>query len=129
MCGEKCEEGRWHSIECQVLASSPPPPTPCYAAILPLRLALLARRGDSLAARLDLLMDHGEDLHTRPDFERKWWGPVRECLAGTDLTDQEILRAVGIFLTNAANMAPASGRWILPTFSFPPSTSYSPFLS
>ena len=118
VCGETCQEGRWHAIECPVLSSSPPPPAPCYAAILPLRLALLARRGDDLAGRLELLMDHGEDLHTRTDFQEKWWRPVKECLAGTDLTDEEILRGIGIFLTNAANMAPASGRWILPTFSF-----------
>ena len=118
VCGEECEVGRWHSIECSVLASSPSLTSHCYAAILPLRLALLARRGDNLATRLGLLMDHSEDLHTRTDFHSKWFGPVRECLAHTDLTDKEILRGIGIYLTNAANMAPASGRWILPTFSF-----------
>ena len=118
VCSAECETGEWHSVECPVLSSSPPPPSPCLAAVLPLRLALLARRGDALAARLELLMDHMEDLHTRPDFQSKWYRPVTESLAQTDLTEQEILRGIGIFLTNAANMAPASGRWIFPTFSF-----------
>ena len=37
-----------------------------YAAIIPLRLALLARReGTQLAGRLGLLMDHREDIETR----------------------------------------------------------------
>ena len=118
LCGEQCEAGRWHSIECQVLTTAQSTSPHCYAAILPLRLALLARREDSLAARLNLLMDHREDLTTRQDFERKWLQPVQDCLAHTDLSEEEILRGIGIFLTNAANMAPAQGRWIFPTFSF-----------
>ena len=119
LCGQQCEAGRWHSIECQVLSQSAQADSPhCYAAILPLRLALLARREDSLAARLNLLMDHREDLTTRQDFDTKWLQPVKACLAQTDLSEEEILRGIGIFLTNAANMAPAQGRWIFPTFSF-----------
>ena len=119
VCGQQeCRGAGWHSIECGVLASAPPGSPHCYAAILPLRLALLARRNDRLAARLNLLMDHREDLQDRQDFETKWLQPVRACLAHTDLTEEEILRGIGIFLTNAANMAPAQGRWIFPTFSF-----------
>ena len=104
----------WFEVLATARADSPH----CYGAILPLRLALLARRGDDLAGRLNLLMDHREDLDTRQDFDTKWLHPVRACLAGTDLSEEEILRGIGIFLTNAANMAPAQGRWIFPTFSF-----------
>ena len=31
---------------------------------------------------------------------------------------EELLRGIGIIITNAANMAPRTGRWVLPTFSF-----------
>ena len=31
---------------------------------------------------------------------------------------EELLRGIGIYITNAANMAPRTGRWLLPTFSF-----------
>ena len=87
--------------------------TAVYAAIIPLRLALLARReGSQLAGRLGLLMDHREDIetrchhhychhhhhhhhHCRPGFREKWSEPVIEFLTETfdsGVTREELLR-------------------------------------
>ena len=84
-----------------------------YAAIIPLRLALLARReGSQLAGRLGLLMDHREDIetryhhhhlhchpchhhHCRPGFREKWTEPGIEFLTETfdsGVTREELLK-------------------------------------
>ena len=95
--------------------------THVFSLIIPLRLALMARRGDERARRLSLLMDHREDIESRPGFDKKWRQPVIQFLTETfssGVSAEELLRGVGIYITNAANMAPRTGRWVLPTFSF-----------
>ena len=133
VCGRECEGRALHlSIECPVLARCPPHLRPNFnipdseetnllACIIPMRLALLARRDDEVSSKLSLLMDHREDIEARPGFETKWAGPVLRFLTQTfdsGLSREELLRGIGIYITNAANMAPRTGRWILPTFSF-----------
>ena len=54
-----------------------------FAAIIPLRLALLARRGDEVSSSLELLMDHREDIAASPGFEAKWEEPVLRLLTET----------------------------------------------
>ena len=54
-----------------------------FAAIIPLRLALLARRGDEVSSSLGLLMDHREDIEARPGFDAKWAEPVLRLLTET----------------------------------------------
>ena len=96
VCDLKCEAGATHrGLECPVLSRCPPDLRPnfadmsaseetrVFAAIIPLRLALLARRGDEVAASLGLLMDHREDIEDRPGFETKWGEPVLRLLTET----------------------------------------------
>ena len=54
-----------------------------FAAIIPLRLALLARRGDEVSSSIELLMDHREDIEARPGFADKWGDPVLRLLTET----------------------------------------------
>ena len=96
VCGAGCEAGSCHaSLECPILARCPPSLRPRFAdmaaseetralaAIIPLRLALLARREDEVARSLGLLMDHREDIEARPGFEEKWEEPVIRFLTET----------------------------------------------
>ena len=57
--------------------------TRVFAAIIPLRLALLERKGDKVSCSLELLMDHREDIEARPGFEAKWAEPVLRLLTET----------------------------------------------
>ena len=129
VCGPECEAGENHRIECPVLARCPKDKRPnfeaagnCpeYALIMPLRIALLEKESEH-KDKLELLMDHKEDIVGDAKFEDKWNKPVIEYLTKTfesGITREEILRGIGIFCTNAAYMGHKNGRWLFPNFSF-----------
>ena len=132
VCDQPCQGGENHIIECETLSKCPPEKRPdfkkcldgrsClqYAAILPLRISLLAKRSVS-RERLELLMDHREDIVKQHNYEEKWDEPVVKYLTESfesNMTKDEVLRGIGIFCTNAAYMGHKNGRWLLPTFSF-----------
>ena len=92
VCGDTCQQGSQHVLECQTLARCPPElrhkfdsneETNVFAAIIPLRLALLSGQETPLAQRLGLLMDHRDDIESRPGFSDKWDSPVVQFLTET----------------------------------------------
>jgi len=133
VCNEKCQAGDIHEIECNILSKCPKEKvpdfskhhrnahSPNYAAIFPLRLAILSRSSSDVKERMDLLMDHKEEITTDPDFDDLWKFPVLNFLTGeinSEYSYEEILRSIGLFCTNAVSMINCNGRWIFPTFSF-----------
>ena len=57
----------------------------------------MARRDDHMSGRLSLLMDHAEDIETRPEFSSKWWSPVIEFLTekfDSGIKKEELLRGI-----------------------------------
>ena len=44
-----------------------------------------------------MLMDHAEDIETRPEFSSKWWSPVIEFLTekfDSGIKKEELLRGI-----------------------------------
>ena len=138
LCGEEeCEAGPGHRLECQYftnLASRLQIPrhaqnTPYLVSVL--RLLAVRDQDPAMWARLDLLMDHLEELEQQVDA----WSSVQENIVQWLLrpekgglqgvyTSQEINRAIGLIQTNAINMEKpwrgdiVSCKALYPTFSF-----------
>ena len=108
-----CETGRWHSLECEVLASAQEKVEitdyqancPLFSCITPLRMLLL-RRTDPAAWRVvDTLMDHNDD---RDLTDNPAWKVHLVLMVNfvqkhlrLDFTEAEIKRAIGILRTNS----------------------------
>jgi len=133
VCNQECQGGHLHQLECQVLAKCHKEKipdfssqqksghSPHYAAIFALRLAILSRSSRDTQERLDLLMDHKEEISADPQFEDLWNSPAINFLTSdfeSGFSRDEILRGIGLFCTNAVSMFDCNGRWIFPTFSF-----------
>ncbi len=149
LCHSSGASGPSHSAECAVFSGLPPserpdfaswpfptgdgpetssssgprpPPCPAYSAVIPLRILALRESDPELWARVDLLMDHVDDM---AEEEREMWEEVvvrliREGCGFARYTPSEILRAVGVFLTNGVNQGQGAvnSQGLYPTFSF-----------
>ena len=138
LCGrEECEAGPAHRLECEYftqLRSRLEIPrhnqnTPYLVSVL--RLLSVRDRDPAMWARLDLLMDHLEELEQQEDTWRsiqenvvQWLlTPEKGGLQGL-YTSQEINRAIGLIQTNAINLekpwrgSMVSCKALYPTFSF-----------
>ena len=132
-----CQAGPAHSLECQYftqLRSRLEIPrhnknTPYLVSVL--RLLSVRDQDPAMWARLDLLMDHLEELEQQDDT----WSSIQENIVQWLLTpekgglegiytSQEINRAIGLLQTNAINLEKpwrgslVSCKALYPTFSF-----------
>merc|ERR1712223_1187492 len=134
------ENGLNHQLECSILSSIDKDKRPSfnasikdeagnsmislvpeYPAILPIRTLKLKETNPSLWNRVDLLMDHSEDI--TPEQQEKIKTNVvdfirENCNQSSKYSEKEIVRAVGILSTNGVNQGMMLGHGLYPTFSF-----------
>ncbi|XP_023328599.1 protein msta isoform X2 [Eurytemora carolleeae] len=128
VCGEECQKGHAHQIECPVLAKSKEKVVfenlsevqDIYRSIVPLRLLMVKNKFPEVWERMSYLMDHNENRMKDAEMWGKYQTSVNQFLknCGMEFSDEEIDRAVGLLWTNSFACAQGGGQAIFPSFSF-----------
>ena len=108
-----CEDGKWHRMECEVLAAAPErieidnyeAACPLFSCISPLRMLLLRNTNPDAWRVVDTLMDHNNDrdLTDNPAWKVHLLLMINfvQKHLRLDFTESEIRRAIGILRTNS----------------------------
>ena len=116
------------SQECSLLSQLPSRPSfgseshPALASINVIRLLRLRETDKEMWDRVDLLMDHVEEIVQEERLREMWDGSVVKMLTRdiqqSGFTRQDVLRAVGVLHTNGVSLGARFGYSLYPTFSF-----------
>ena len=116
------------SQECSLLSQLPSRPTfgseshPSLASINVIRLLRLRETDKEMWDRVDLLMDHVEEIVQEERLREMWDGSVVKMLTQdipqSGFSRQDVLRAVGLLHTNGVSLGARFGYSLYPTFSF-----------
>jgi len=133
VCDKKCEEGRWHSLECSYFVSSSyfgsltdcSSYHPLYSCIAPLRLLIMKDKRPQDWKMLDSFMDHGQarskDAPAWKLHELLVFNLVSKSL-GLPFTEEEVRRAIGIIRTNSVKLETkkqhGDGIAVYPTYTY-----------
>jgi len=128
VCSKKCAGSPNHKQECEILSRLPTKPkfspdersNPALALIGVIRYLNLVATNEEVGDRLNLLMDHVDDIQANPELSNMWEGTAVHNLVNqlpdSPYTKQGVLRAVGVLHTNSVS-GMGNGHALYPTFS------------
>ena len=135
VCDADCARGPQHSIECGLLASLDidinftvgEAANPAMSLVNVVRFLRLPNTDPDTARRVEVLMDHVEDITARPEVRDMWRmavvEPLTRSLPHSPYSEGDVMRAVGVLQTNTVSLAVPGQRHglytaLYPTFSF-----------
>ena len=135
VCDEECARGQHHTIECGLLARLDIDITftvgevanPAMSLINVVRFLRLANTNPDTAKRVEVLMDHVEDITAKPELREMWKvtavDPLTRSLPDSPYSSGDVMRAVGVLQTNTVSLAVPGQKHglytaLYPTFSF-----------